>query len=692
MNIKALIHIMNFFWIYASFYAITTLVNNENMGSISGDGIIEKGKEITLTATANEGYTFVKWSDGNTENPRKITVLQDSTFTAIFGKAFTISTTVNDDTMGIVLGAGEYGEGHKITLTAKATEGYHFVKWSDGNTENPRTIVVTEDVELLAEFAINQYNVKVTSGGNGLVNWVNGVYNHGDKINIMATPNQNYHFVKWSDDNIENPRTITVTEDIELKAEFATNTCILTLFTENGTVKGGGTYNYGEEAIIEAVANKGYHFVKWSDGNTENPRTIVVTEDLTLTAEFAINQYEVNVKANENGTVTGGGTYDYGEEAIIEAVVNKGYHFVKWSDGNTENPRTIVVTEDLTLTAKFAINQYKVVVESEGNGSVTGSGTYNHGSEVTIEAVANKGYHFVKWSDGNTENPRTIVVTEDVELMAEFAINQYEVSVTADGNGTVTGSGTYDYGTEVTIVAIANEGYHFVKWSDGNTENPRTIVVTEDVELMAEFAINQYEVEVKSDENGCATGSGTYDYGTEVTIEAIANEGYHFVEWSDGNSENPRTIVVTEDVELMAEFAINQYEVEVKSDENGCATGSGTYDYGTEVTIEAIANEGYHFVEWSDGNTENPRTIVVTEDVELTAEFELDGTPVDNVDESSVIVYVQDGVIYVEGIDADYNVFDASGRLIYTGCDTQLQLPRGVYVIAVGGEVEKVVI
>jgi hypothetical protein len=210
---------------------------------------------------------------------------------------------------------------------------------------------------------------------------------------------------------------------------------------------------------------------------------------------------------------------------------------------------------------------------------------------------------------------------------------------------------------------------------------------------MAEFAINQYEVSVTSDGNGTVTGSGTYDYGTEVTIEAIANEGYRFVQWSDGNTENPRTIVVTEDVELKAEFAINQYEVTVTADENGYVTGSGTYDYGTEVMIEAIANEGYRFVQWSDGNTENPRTIVVTEDVELRAEFEEDGkTLVDNVDESSVMIYVQNGVIHVEGAETDYHVLDAAGRLIYTGRDAQLSLPRGVYVVVVGDEVEKVVI
>ena len=191
---------------------------------------------------------------------------------------------------------------------------------------------------------------------------------------------------------------------------------------------------------------------------------------------------------------------------------------------------------------------------------------------------------------------------------------------------------------------------------------------------------------------GVVLGDGIYEEGTEITLTAIANVGYGFVKWSDGNTENPRTIVVTEDLNLTAEFAINQYEVSVTSDENGYVTGSGTYDYGTEVTIEAIANEAYRFVQWSDGNTENPRTIVVVEDVELRAEFELDGTPVDNVDDSSVMIYVQNGMLYIEGVEIDYNVFDASGRLIYTGRDAQLQLPRGVYVIAVGDKIQKVVL
>ena len=120
---------------------------------------------------------------------------------------------------------------------------------------------------------------------------------------------------------------------------------------------------------------------------------------------------------------------------------------------------------------------------------------------------------------------------------------------------------------------------------------------------------------------------------------------------------------------------------------------NGYYNVNDLVNVIAIPNEGCYFVKWSDGNIENPRTIVVTEDVELMAEFEEDDkTMDDNVDESSVIVYVQNGMIYIEGVGADYQVFNVNGRLIYTGRDAQLHLPRGVYMIAVDGEVQKVVL
>ena len=67
-------------------------------------------------------------------------------------------------------------------------------------------------------------------------------------------------------------------------------------------------------------------------------------------------------------------------------------------------------------------------------------------------------------------------------------------------------------------------------------------------------------------------------------------------------------------------------------------------------------------------------------------------TSIENTENANIAIYSVGGVLYVDGLSADYQLFDVNGRLIYTGRDAQLSLPRGVYMIAVGGEVQKVVI
>jgi hypothetical protein len=192
-----------------------------------------------------------------------------------------------------------------------------------------------------------------------------------------------------------------------------------------GTVTGDDDYQYNTQAIIEATANTGYHFVQWSDGNIDNPRTITVTQDTTITAIFEVNMYHVTVNVNNviMGTVTGDDDYQYNTQAIIEATANEGYRFVQWSDGDIDNQRTITVTQDTTFTAEFeVIPVYHVTVNvnNPDMGTVTGEGEYEENSTATITATANTGYRFVQWNDGNTTNLRTITVTQDITFTAEF--------------------------------------------------------------------------------------------------------------------------------------------------------------------------------------------------------------------------------------------------------------------------------
>ena len=652
---------------------VYSVVLQGNYGKVFGGGNYEHGTEVILTTEPENGYYFVRWSDGDENAIRTLVVTSDTTLVAEFSKE--IRSVVVSAENGVVTGGGRYAYGAVAILTAIPNEGYHFVGWSDGVTESVRTIEVLSDTMLTAEFALNVHVVTLR-GENGEVEG-GGTYEYGSEVEIMAIPNEGYQFVRWSDGDENAVRTIVVTSDTILTAEFSKEVRMVLLYGDNGVVTGSGRYAHGAVVVLTATPNEGYHFVRWSDGVVDAVRTINVTSDITLVAEFAINVYRVELIA-ENGVVVGAGEYIHGTEVEISVTPNDGYRFVCWSDGETEATRTIVVTSDVSLKAEFAVEVMRVEIEAE-NAIVVGAGEYAYGSIVTLVVIPNEGYQFVGWSDGETNSTRTINVTSDTLLIAGVTPIIYSIELSGE-HGTIIGSGEYEYGSVVEIEAIAEEGYHFVRWSDGVVDAVRTINVTSDITLVAEFAINVYRVELIA-ENGVVVGAGEYTHGTEVEISVTPNDGYRFVRWSDGETEATRTIVVTYDVILSAEIVSNVYAV-ILTAENGTFIGDGIYEYGTEITIVAIPNEGYKFVKWSDGITNIFRKIVVTEDVVLFAEFE------EII--SEVKVYSKGQILYIEGVRDYYYLYDAFGHIVYRGIDNQIFLPHGVYFIKVGWETIKI--
>ena len=132
-------------------FELSVSANDETYGSVA---IGSSSCAVrTLTAIANEGYNFVIWNDGNTENPRTVSITSDTAFVAIFAEVVstpTITLTVNDETMG---SASYTLDGNTAVLTATANEGYSFVIWNDGNSENPRTVTITSDTTFMAIFS-----------------------------------------------------------------------------------------------------------------------------------------------------------------------------------------------------------------------------------------------------------------------------------------------------------------------------------------------------------------------------------------------------------------------------------------------------------------------------------------------------------------------------------------------------------
>lgn len=488
---------------------------------------------------------------------------------------YTITVESNNPDWGTVSGGGTYPFGDTIQIEAIPNIGHEFLTWNDGLVDNPRDIVVTHDSTFVALFAISQYTIEVISDhpGWGTVTG-GGTYYYGDTIQIEATPYMGFAFAGWDDGIMDNPRTIIVTEDHTFTAQFEIRQCVITteVYPENsGTVNGGGTYNYGSTVHLTAHSNTGYTFSQWNDGNLTNPRSIFVEGDATYTAVFTPLQYEITTECDpvEGGTVTGAGIYDYGTVASLTATPNENYIFLCWSDGIVSNPRNVTVTGNANYKALFYLQgtpQYTITVlpNDPALGTVTGGGTYPQGSTIEISATPFENVAFRSWDDGNTDNPRSITVTGDMTFTALFEAVQpgetYTITVRSENPlmGTVFGGGTYPVNTIINIGASPNQGFYFSGWQDGDMNNPRTITVTGDAEYVASFSTNPtvtYTVTVYYDETqGFIIGAGTYNAGATASLAAIPADGYYFKKWGDGNTDNPREILVDHDIVLAAFF------------------------------------------------------------------------------------------------------------------------------------------
>ena len=479
--------------------------------------------------------------------------------------------------------------------------------------------------------------VEVDSIGGGTVTG-GGIYHYGDTATIEAIPDMGCEFLFWNDGIVTNPRDIIITQDTAFIAHFnlfnyTIETAVVPL--NSGTVTGGGSYPYGDTITLEAVANPGFIFERWTDSVTDNPREVIVTQDSVFIAMFSNRLYTITVESDHPdwGSVTGGGTFYYGDTIEIAATANLGFSFISWNDGDTDNPREIIVTDDMTFTAHFGIQQCLIQTEvmPADAGTVTGGGAYYYGDTITLTAHNNTGYAFDQWDDGETANPRTIIVEGDATYTAVFKPLQYEITTECDpvDGGMVSGAGTYDYGSIVTLTATPNEYYAFLCWSDGIASNPRNITVTGNANYKAMFHLNgtpQYTITVVANDTllGTVTGGGTFDQGATIEISATPNAGARFMSWDDGNTDNPRSVIVTQNMTFMAVFTeIPVFTITVRPESQllGSTYGSGTYMLNQVVTIGATPHNGFYFSGWQDGNSDNPRTIVVTGNAEYIASF-----------------------------------------------------------------------
>jgi len=360
-------------------HTLTVNSGDQDKGVISGGGRFLTGDSTLISATALPGFRFTSWNDGETNNPRWITVTSDSTVTAHFADLGDAERHYDNGTRAGSIGAnGSLYWG--VRFPSGSLSGYEQMNGIrifdynagtfelsifQGGNDAPGTLVTSQTLTLSGT---NDWQTVALTTPVSLNQttplWI-VIYNSGVNYPAVGSHYAGNPDGSWVSLNGENWSSVcdyNYYYTWMIRAELS-NTEPMTFYTitagpdntSHGSVTGSGIYPDGTTVLLNAIAAANHHFTKWNDGVTENPRTVTVTENATYTATFQANEYQINVVSEqpEMGTVAGGGSYPYGTTIQIEAIPYTGYEFWRWTGGNTDNPRTVTVTANKTYSAIF---------------------------------------------------------------------------------------------------------------------------------------------------------------------------------------------------------------------------------------------------------------------------------------------------------------------------------------------------
>lgn len=770
------------------YYRVTLVPSPEEGGIVgcSGSAIVpdensdgfrfqfEAGSRVELYAKPVQGYHFKGWKEFHTNEIMSIspnwsfTIKKDMDLIGVFEKdeapieQFYINVNADPANAGYVVGAGTFPKGTRHSITAAAIQGYHFTHWTDSlnrivSTNLQYDLVVEKDETYTAHFeldapVIEEYNVTIITNpaDKGSVSG-GGTYKSGQTAIIVPSPVEGWAVdtVTASGgnlvDNGNGTYSIVVTRDLTITVNFKEAIRYFTfsiVANANGLVRykdiNDAWSNWAErhevtapEKTIVTIAGKAdikYEFEKWITPTEaellNNENNIIVEEGLhrrTYTAYFKKETvkpetYQVNINVISNGKCkykVGSNEYSNesashsnisvtkGETIEILAVPDEGYLFDYCAstsgDRSESNPYKVAVNSNMDFSYYFKeapITKYTVDVTSDINGKCKykiGSGEYSKldkshprfqvpaGETVTVLAEADSGYKFVRWSykGGVTEdNPYSMIINENMVLRCIFEqipIDKVSIAVRSDGTNetrykiseqswsnwsTLEHRFELDPNITYSIEARAKGNFVFKEWNTGGikTTNNPTEFTTKSNENSVHVAVFEALVikrqltvvagangkcRVKTDNSwgDYYTGSKIYSDivdGTTISVEALADKGYHFKRWKDSGAPSTasRDIVMDNNKSIEAEFELdapNQFQVTYEAIPNGSATmeGAGTYNDGDTCTIKVNVSPGYTLNKvLVDGvkitlNSNNQYSFVVEKNIKVTIECDL---------------------------------------------------------------------
>lgn len=634
----------------------TVAVNIVGNGSVEGDGDYVVNTVANLIATPTVHNRFVDWKNGDlvvsTDKEYSITVTDNITLTATFEQIpqYTITTSVNDSKMGTVTEGGTYYEGTKVTLTAKANGGYVFVNWSDGNIEETRTIEVTSDLNLTANFkvatprawayALNmvedgedyKFSFTATSAGNATIIFTDedgntiaptqavvGAVTAGENktVNIAKTQFTGTKDIYWSVKVDGAP--------IEKMAEITDPSLgIYDIVAPQGIAIDNNTDSEYFGQVYVAAATDGevsrgtqtrgifvYNPIL-NELNTPNTGYLPANATLTNTTRQAIHRVAVNPTNSQ-----------------VAFAYNISGSTAVWSM-NPEN----LAGDAVNLIDGAGITKANSICFDE-NGILYVMDNANTGTGGKIYKIQNGvGDVFADAQAGNLWAVEDNAMTSDGRGGLWIAQNRWSV----DGYPVlshVNSNGQVDFAVSQNSSAELQALFPY----DDNNASYRGQCAYYVAEDILAFAGNKEAVlfKITYDANDVPTNLeklmstgklGTnidgvaFDYAGDLYVASETTKRfYKFVVPTNNNTctvPAPASQVIKKEQRYTVTVSVND-------DAMGTATGGGEYKAGETIMLTATANAGYRFVNWTYNNTtstDNPLSLTVEGDISVTANFE----------------------------------------------------------------------
>ena len=639
-------------------YTLNAHADDNSKGYVTGGAVdIYVGTNISLKATAKTGYYFTQWNDGNTDNPRAITVTGDAEYIAEFAQAYPRVYAYDLD-------VADNGDSYTFSFkpNTNAVSG-NLLLYNEDGTAVVQTHAISTAIVAHTATSITLNKTELPNQAD--VPWA--IQLSGNAIPAFAETfaDANYRFAKGHAAVDNSPESayfgrVYVADRRSTKANSG-----LYVYNADLTQLNAEAYKLGMSAAGYSRPAVGADGTVYLTGYTDAESGIFVVDpaDLTKCTQFyngtrASSGLFTNGGVEIGSSTSGVSVYGAGKDAVLYTMMEDGSNanfnsgkqpIVKYqigqSDGSVLKQWSTAPTWLINYPAKSADKSYNY-----GNNAfaATEKGVWisqhktSDGSRPELAFVDKDGNILLMLNQNmcqgagmavNSENTHIYIVgvSEILEYNITWTENKPALTLEKSYPVNLPYINTLSLDYAGNLIACAGTGYSN---TDNNImklvaytlpTNDNTCIVPAAKAKALKLGV-RYNVTVNTVGNGTATGGGEFIEGETATLEATPAAHHKFVNWTYGSetsTDNPLEIVVNTDITVTANFEEILYTlIAPTNDENkGTVTGAGAYSYGTEVTLEATPAAGYKLLYWSDRSTENPRNITMTKNEALSAYF-----------------------------------------------------------------------